>query len=182
MQQSASWEANRFAASQEIPRILWNPEVHYRIHKCPPPVPIMSRLDSDHTLTSHFLKIHLKIILPSTSASPKCLLSFTVPHQHPVHAYPLSHTRYMPHPSHSSPFYHPKKLDKQQRPLRSTVWMLLHSPVNSFLFGPNILLNPLFSNTLSLRSSLNLSDQVSHPYFTNSNICCTLLFFSMASH
>ena len=25
-QQSPSWEANRFSASQEIPRILWNPE------------------------------------------------------------------------------------------------------------------------------------------------------------
>jgi hypothetical protein len=30
--------------------------------------------------------------------------------------------------------------------------------------GPNILLNTLSSNTLSLRSSLNVSDQVSHPY------------------
>ena len=30
--QSHSWEANWFAASQEIPRISRNPEVHYRTH------------------------------------------------------------------------------------------------------------------------------------------------------
>ena len=39
MVQSPSWEANWFAASQEIPRILWNPKVHHRTHKRPPPVP-----------------------------------------------------------------------------------------------------------------------------------------------
>ena len=41
MEQSPSSEANRFSASQEIPRILWNPKGHYRIQKYPPPVHVV---------------------------------------------------------------------------------------------------------------------------------------------
>ena len=107
MQQSPSWETKRFSASQEIPRILCNPKVHCRIHKCPRPVRILSQIDPVHTPTSHFLNIRLNTILASTPWSFKLSLFLRFPHQNSVYTSPLPCTCYMPRPLHSSPFYHP---------------------------------------------------------------------------
>ena len=85
MLHSPSGEANRSSASQEIPRVLWNPKVHYRIHKCLPPVPILIQLDPVHIPTSHWISIlilssHLRQGLPSSSFSfslfPEYLLTY----------------------------------------------------------------------------------------------------------
>ena len=98
------------AARQEIPLILWYPKVHYRTHKCQPPLPILIQLNPVPTTPSHFLKIHLNIILPSMSGSPQWSLSLRFPHQNPVHTSTLPHTRHMLRPSHSSRFYHPHNI------------------------------------------------------------------------
>ena len=69
--QGPSWEANTSWATQEIPRTLWNPKVHHRIHKRPPPVPILRQIDPLHAsqLTSRWsiliLSSHLRLGLPS---------------------------------------------------------------------------------------------------------------------
>jgi hypothetical protein len=64
-------EANGRWASQEIPRLLWNPKVHYRVHKTPPLVPILRQVNSVHTLPSCFPKIHSDVILPCTPRSSR---------------------------------------------------------------------------------------------------------------
>jgi len=83
-------------------------------------------------------------------------------------------TLYMPLPSsiHATCPVHLILLDlitrtifgEEYKSLSPLLCSCLHSPVTSSLLGPNILLSTLFSNTLSLQSSLNVSDQVSHPY------------------
>ena len=97
-------------------------------------------------------------------------LSLRLPHQHPVHISILSHTRHMPCPSHSSRFTTRTILGKEYRSFSSSLCSFHHSPVTSSLLSPNTILNTLFSNILSLCYSLNVSDQVSHPYKTTRKI------------
>jgi len=75
MEQSSSSEANIFSASQGIPRILWNPKVHYLVHKIPPLVHILSQINPIYflpyiSLTSILiLSSHLRLYPPSGSFS-----------------------------------------------------------------------------------------------------------------
>jgi hypothetical protein len=95
MEQSPSSEAKMSWATQEIPRILWNPKVHNRIHKSSPPVPILSQIDPVHAPPTNLSQVYFNIILLSTPGSSKWSPSLRFPHYSPVCASPLPHTCHM---------------------------------------------------------------------------------------
>jgi hypothetical protein len=91
MKQSSSWEANRFSASQEIPRILWNPKVHYSIHKSTLPVRILSQIYSVHApnplpedpvryCSPIYARVFLMVSLPQISPPKHCMHLFSLPY------------------------------------------------------------------------------------------------------
>jgi hypothetical protein len=66
MELSPSSESANHAASQGLHNILWNPKVHYRVHKIHPLAPILSHTNSIHTTPSYLSKIYFNIIHPHT--------------------------------------------------------------------------------------------------------------------
>jgi len=62
MEQSSPWEANSHTLSQED--LLWNPKVHYRVHKSLPLGPNLSQVNPAPTPTTYLFNVKLNIILP----------------------------------------------------------------------------------------------------------------------
>jgi hypothetical protein len=77
----------------------------------------------------------------------------------------------MPRLCQSSGFDHPGSTGWEVQIIKLLVMQFSPLPYYFVPLGPNILLNTLFSDTLSLRSSLSASDQVSHPNKTRQNCC-----------
>ena len=110
MEQSPSWEANWFSASQEIPHILWNPKVHCRVYKSPPPVPVLRQINPvhapHHTSWRSILTLSFRLHLGLTSG----FIPLACSHQHPVCTSLLPRTYYTPRPSHSFWFHRPNNI------------------------------------------------------------------------
>jgi len=143
MVQSPSWEANWFAASQEIPRISRNPKFHYRPHKRPPPVSILGQPNPVHIPTSHLLEIDPNIIHPSTPRSSQWSPSLRFPQQDPIH--PLYSPIRATCPAHLIllDFITRTILGEEYKSFSFSLCNRLHSPITSSLLGPNIFLNTM---------------------------------------
>jgi hypothetical protein len=61
-------------------------------------------------------------------------------------------------------------LGREHRFWSSSLCSYLHPLITSSKFSPNILFRTLFSYTLSLRSSLKVRGQVSHPHKTTGKL------------
>ena len=176
MEQSPSWKAKWVSGNQETPHILWNPKVHYRICISLPPCHYSEPDQSSQCPPSHFLEIHFNINLPSMPGSSKWSLSLRFPYQNPVYASSLPIPTKCP--AHLILVLITRTvMGEQYISLSSSLCSVLQSLVTLSLLGQNVL-NTLFFNTLSLRSSLNVSDHVSHPYKTRGKIIflCILIF------
>jgi hypothetical protein len=92
---------NKLSATEEIPRILWQPKVHSRFHNSPPLVPILSNIKPVHAL-QFYITIHFNIIPPRRPRYWRRSLSFKFSNQNSVCLSLLLHACHIPRSSISS--------------------------------------------------------------------------------
>ena len=122
---------------KKFPAFLWNPKVHYRTHKRPPPVPVLGQPIPVHISTSYLLEMNPNVFHPSTPRSPQWSLSLRFLHQEPIR--PLSSPIRATCPAHLIllDFITSTVLGEQYRSFSSSLCNLLHSPFTSSLLDPS---------------------------------------------
>jgi hypothetical protein len=88
---------------KNFPTVLWNPKVHYHIHKIPALVSILSQINPVHTTSILTLSFRLRLGLPSglfASGFPMKILYTLLFYPWLLHAYP-SHLPWLVHSNYT---------------------------------------------------------------------------------
>jgi hypothetical protein len=156
MELSPSWEGANCAATRELPSILWNPEVHHRVHINPPPVPILSQIDPIPTIPSYLTKIHFNIAHTPTSWFPSGPFPSGFPTKilyailfAPIRATCPAHLIFLDLISLIV-------LSEAYKLGSSSLCSFLHPPVTSSLLGPNIIYGKIFACVKSFHARMLL--------------------------
>jgi len=150
MEQIPSWEGTKHSSTREILCFLWNPKVHYHIHKILSLISIESHMHPFHTFPPDFPKIHSNVIFLSKPTSSKWSLAFRFFDQNCICFSYLSHACYML--GHLILFHLIILiiLGEAQKLWSSPLHSLLQAFTISSHVGPNILLSTLLSNPQSM--------------------------------
>jgi hypothetical protein len=140
--------------------------------------PILNQINPIHILISYCYKIHFNIIPTPMPRSSKSFYPTVSPPQSSMH---FSFLQYVPcAPTDFTLFFISWIIpNNKYKSLCCSLCSLLQSPVISSLLGPNIFLITLFSYTLGLSSSLNMTHQVSNPYEIMGQITGLCIFILM---
>ena len=136
------------------------PEFLLTYSQVPAPIPVVSQINPDYASPSHCLKIDFKFVLPSKPGNSNCVLSFRSSHKNPLCTSQLPLMCYMLRSTHFILLDLITQIicGEKYRSLSFSLCSFLHSPVTSSSLGLNVFLSTLFSNTLSLCSSLSMTD------------------------
>jgi hypothetical protein len=95
---------------KKYPAFVWNPKVHYRVHKSPPLDPTLSQAKPVRPIDPYLPKVHLNVILSPTPRSFQWSLAFGPPNQNPVNTFSVPHECHVSSPHHSPWFNHPNSI------------------------------------------------------------------------
>jgi hypothetical protein len=121
---------------------------HYRVHKSLP----LNHIQS----TSHFCKIHFRVILPSTPRFSKWSRSFRVPN-YMLNAFFVRHECFMFRLSDPTWFYDPNNIRWIVKVIKFLIMQFFSLLLLLFLC-PNILLTTRSTNTVNLCSSFRVRE------------------------